>query len=63
METQNCSNFYGKGCPWDEMTCWRAAEYGHLECLKYAHENDVLGDQLTCESACYWLPKRVTSSV
>jgi hypothetical protein len=28
-----------KGCPWDEETCTGAAKYGHLECLKYAHEN------------------------
>ena len=23
-----------KGCPWDEDTCYKAAENGHLECLK-----------------------------
>ena len=27
-----------KGCPWDEGTCKAAAEYGHLECLKYLHD-------------------------
>ena len=27
------------GCPWDIRTCSLAAEFGHLECLKYAHEN------------------------
>ena len=31
------------GCPWDEKTCRFAASSGHLECLKYAHEKDVLG--------------------
>ena len=41
----------GKGCPWDEMTCWRAAEYGHLECLKYAHENECPWDEETCSFA------------
>ena len=31
-----------KGCPWDEMTCsMAAARGGHLECLKYAHEQGV----------------------
>ena len=25
-------------CPLDEWTCVRAARYGHLECLKYLHE-------------------------
>ena len=29
----------GEGCPWDKKTCSLAAENGHLECLKYAHEN------------------------
>ncbi len=28
-----------KGCPWNEYTCYYAARNGHLECLKYAHEN------------------------
>ena len=27
------------GCPWDEETCEYAATKGHLEVLKYAHEN------------------------
>ena len=32
------------GCPWDEKSCSLAAENGHLECLKYAHEKTgVLG--------------------
>ena len=31
--------FTRKGCPWDKWTCRAAAENGHLECLKYAHEN------------------------
>jgi hypothetical protein len=26
-------------CPWDERTCWAAAEGGHLETLKWAREN------------------------
>ena len=26
--------------PWNESTCSRAAENGHLECLKYLHETD-----------------------
>ena len=41
----------GRGCPWDEMTCWRAAEYGHLECLKYARENGCPWDRSTCRDA------------
>jgi len=28
------------GCPWDEKTCSDAAYHGHLDCLKYAHENE-----------------------
>ena len=32
-----------KSMSWSEDTCSFAALNGHLECLKYAHENDVLG--------------------
>ena len=28
-----------KTCPWDADMCLIAAQKGHLECLKYAHEN------------------------
>src|SRR6185295_9409014 len=28
-----------KPCPWDESTAAWAAHEGHLECLKYLHEN------------------------
>ena len=24
------------GCPWDRFTCYKAAENGHLECLRYS---------------------------
>ena len=27
------------GCHWDELTCATAAQYGHLEILKWAREN------------------------
>ena len=27
------------GCPWDESTCWGAAENGHLEVLEWAKAN------------------------
>ena len=48
-----------KRMSWDQWTCRQAAENGHPECLKYAHENDVLGlDTLVLK-----LPKMVTSSV
>ena len=35
----------GKGCPWDEFTCYTAAKNGHLECLKYAHEKGCPWDE------------------
>jgi hypothetical protein len=25
--------------PWDEWTCYNAAEYGHIEVLRWAREN------------------------
>ena len=28
-----------------------AAKYGHLECLKYAHENGCPWDEVTCSEA------------
>ena len=31
------------GCPWNEGTCSKAAEGGHLEVLKYAHERVSVG--------------------
>ncbi len=30
------------GCPWDEWACREATRDGHLECLKYLHENGCL---------------------
>ena len=36
-------HLHENGCPWDEVTCRVAAEYGHLECLKYALKTVVVG--------------------
>ena len=33
------------------MTCSNAAKNGHLECLKYAHENGCPWDGETCSNA------------
>ena len=27
------------GCPWDDMTCWHAAQQKHWDCLQYAVDN------------------------
>jgi len=32
-------------CPWNEETCSRAAEYGHLEVLKWAIEHGCPGGE------------------
>ena len=40
-----------KTCPWDADTCLIAAQKGHLECLKYAHENGCPWDEQTCAYA------------
>ena len=37
--------------PWDEMTCDLAARGGHLEVLKWAHENDCPWGVWTCAFA------------
>ena len=33
---------------WSSRTCSKAALGGHLECLKYAHENGCPWDEKTC---------------
>ncbi len=40
-------------CPWDHNTTAWAAEGGHLECLKYAHENGCDWDFLTPALAAF----------
>ena len=35
------------------MVCCNAALNGHLECLKYAHENDCSWDKWTCNNALF----------
>ena len=39
------------GCPCDEDTCALSAKHGHLECLKYAHEDGCTWDEDTCKNA------------
>ena len=34
-----------------KMTCSKAAQNGHLECLKYAHENGCPWNEMTCSKA------------
>ncbi len=38
-------------CPWDEATCRGATLGGHLELLKYAHENGCPWNEVTCRAA------------
>jgi hypothetical protein len=38
-------------CPWNEATCMKAAEAGHLEVLKWARENGCPWDAETLVSA------------
>ena len=40
-----------RGCPWDENTCAKAAEGGHLEVLQWARANGAPWDKLTCARA------------
>ena len=40
--------------PWDKSTCNSAALNGHLNCLKYAHENGCSWDKWTC----HWAAER-----
>ncbi len=35
----------------DRDTCRFAAEKGHLDCLRYAHENGCPWDEYTCRGA------------
>ena len=40
-----------EGCPWNAETCNRAAQAGHLETLRWAHEN---GCDWNAEVTCYY---------
>ena len=42
---------YEQGCPWDEMTCARAAKEGHLDVLKWLREKGCPWDARTCSGA------------
>ena len=48
-----------EGCPWNKDTCTAAAVKGHLDVLKYAHENGRPWDWTTslnaAESVREWL--------
>ena len=37
-------------CPWDERTCSRAAEWGHLDVLEYARKNGCPWHKAGCLS-------------
>ena len=39
------------GCPWDEWTCFGAAEGGHLEVLQWARANGCPWSERTCSAA------------
>jgi hypothetical protein len=39
------------GCPWNENTCAKAAEGGHLEVLQWARANGAPWDEKTCRAA------------
>ncbi len=43
-----CVMHMGMVCHWNKTTCEYAAEYGHLDCLRYAHENGCHWDEVTC---------------
>ena len=38
-------------CPWDEETCYAAAESGHLELLRWARENGAPWTETTRQTA------------
>jgi len=40
-----------EGCPWNKMTCYAAAEGGHLEMLKWLRSEACPWDKWTCEAA------------
>jgi len=39
------------GCPWSKKVCEFAAVCGHLDCLRYAHENGCPWNEDTCDRA------------
>ena len=58
-DNENILNYliyaHENGCPWNENTCEYAAKNGHLECLKYVHDNSIgvscPWDEYTCSYA------------
>jgi hypothetical protein len=40
-----------KSCSWNNNTCYKAAKNGHLNCLKFAHENGCEWNKWTIEYA------------
>ena len=58
IEISTCELAIKNGCIWDETVCECAAEYGQLECLKYAHDNGAgLGYEIY-EEACKNMPMK-----
>lgn len=47
----NCFQHFKKGLKCDEYICFIASKRGHLDCLRYAHENGFDWDKWTCEGA------------
>ena len=41
------------GCPWNEDTCWCAAQGGHLHVLQWARANGCPWDERTCKEAAW----------
>ena len=38
-DLEELQRMHEAGKPWDELTTWRAAQYGHVDCLRYAVEH------------------------
>ena len=49
MSLKTCCNSTDLNEPLDQGTCNMAAKHGHLDCMKYSHENGCPWDERTCE--------------
>ena len=44
-------NLRAADCPWDDETCYFAAQFGHLNVLKWCRDNGCPWDERTCAAA------------
>ena len=60
MGARICKSYSNAPTCGSTPTCWIAAKIGHIECLRYLHENGAPWDSMTCTSAAAWGSSRMS---